>query len=262
MSAILVGSDLVHYEALGHGRPVIFLHSWVGSWRYWIPAMQTTSSLFRTYAIDLWGFGDSARAVEHYSLNHQVALLNWFLNAMGIERTALICHGLGAVVGLLFASWFPEHVDRMMAVGLPLIEAMINPRLDAIDAEELAEWLLKPITNDDSAIRDIAQADPRAIHLSLTNLRTLDFGTMISTLSTTCLLVHSRGDPVIELPNTDLLTNLPYQMHQIIFEQSGHFPMLDEGSRFNRLLADFLALLPGESPRDLMLKEEWKRRVR
>jgi len=45
-------------------------------------------------------------------------------------------------------------------------------------------------------------------------------------------------------------------------ENSGHFPMLDESSSFNRLLTDFLTLGSGESPRQLQLKEEWKRRVR
>jgi hypothetical protein len=38
--------------------------------------------------------------------------------------------------------------------------------------------------------------------------------------------------------------------------------MLDEPSKFNRLMADFLTLSSGESPRQLQLKEEWKRRVR
>jgi hypothetical protein len=38
--------------------------------------------------------------------------------------------------------------------------------------------------------------------------------------------------------------------------------MLDEPSKFNRLLSDFLALGSGEYPRQLQLKEEWKRRVR
>jgi hypothetical protein len=38
--------------------------------------------------------------------------------------------------------------------------------------------------------------------------------------------------------------------------------MLDETSKFNRLLTDFLALDSGVSPRDLQMKEEWRRRVR
>jgi hypothetical protein len=51
-------------------------------------------------------------------------------------------------------------------------------------------------------------------------------------------------------------------MHHIVLDGTGHFPMLDESARFNRLLTDFLALDSGVSPRELQMKEEWKRRVR
>ncbi|HEY4724103.1 MAG TPA: alpha/beta hydrolase, partial [Anaerolineae bacterium] len=33
MSAIIIDSGLIHYEAIGRGRPLIFLHGWLGSWR-------------------------------------------------------------------------------------------------------------------------------------------------------------------------------------------------------------------------------------
>jgi hypothetical protein len=55
---------------------------------------------------------------------------------------------------------------------------------------------------------------------------------------------------------------MPERVHQVVLEGSGHFPMLDQSARFNRLMADFLALESGDSPRQLQLKEEWKRRVR
>jgi hypothetical protein len=51
-------------------------------------------------------------------------------------------------------------------------------------------------------------------------------------------------------------------MHQVVLDSSSHFPMIDETARFNRLMTDFLALDSGVSPRELQLKEEWKRRVR
>jgi hypothetical protein len=51
-------------------------------------------------------------------------------------------------------------------------------------------------------------------------------------------------------------------MHQVNLDGSGHFPMVDNPVQFNRLMTDFLALDSGASPRDLQLKEEWKRRVR
>ena len=71
MSAILLDSSIVHYEVLGRGRPVIFLHGWVGSWRYWINAMQVTSTSYRAYAFDLFGFGDTAHEPLRYSLEQQ-----------------------------------------------------------------------------------------------------------------------------------------------------------------------------------------------
>lgn len=46
------------------------------------------------------------------------------------------------------------------------------------------------------------------------------------------------------------------------FVESGHFPMIDEPSKFNRLLSDFLNLEAGESPHHLQIKDKWKRRVR
>ncbi|OGO68807.1 MAG: hypothetical protein A2Z49_02605 [Chloroflexi bacterium RBG_19FT_COMBO_56_12] len=59
-----------------------------------------------------------------------------------------------------------------------------------------------------------------------------------------------------------MLATLPEQTHQVVFESSGHFPMLDEPTKYHRLMADFLSLPSGESPRQLQLKEEWKRRIR
>ena len=67
MSAILLDDRIVHYEVLGRGRPIIFLHGWVGSWRYWVPAMQAAAMSFRAYALDLWGFGDTAHDSACYT---------------------------------------------------------------------------------------------------------------------------------------------------------------------------------------------------
>jgi hypothetical protein len=38
--------------------------------------------------------------------------------------------------------------------------------------------------------------------------------------------------------------------------------MLDEPSKFNRLLADFLTFDSTQNLRQLQVKEEWKRRIR
>ena len=121
MSAILLDGSIVHYEVLGRGRPVIFLHGWVGSWRYWINAMQIASTSYRAYALDLWGFGDTAHNVLAIIRSiSRPTLIDRFLKEMGIGKIALVGHGLGALVGMTFAKRFPQSVDRMMAVNCPL----------------------------------------------------------------------------------------------------------------------------------------------
>jgi pimeloyl-ACP methyl ester carboxylesterase len=262
MSAIQIDERFVHYEVLGRGRPVIFLHGWIGSWRYWVPAMQTAATSFRAYALDLWGFGDTAHEQGKYTLDQQMTLLDRFLQELGIMKVALVGHGLGALVTLLFAHHFPGMVDRMMLIGCPLGIGAINERLRNALPADLSEWLLTKDPLTEPARTDSAKADPQAMIISFHGLETADVSQLINNMGIPCLLVHGQNDPAISNLDNERLSTLPMLVHQIVLEESGHFPMLDEGPRFNRLLTDFLALESGESPRQLQLKEEWKRRVR
>jgi pimeloyl-ACP methyl ester carboxylesterase len=262
MSAVILQNEIVHYEVLGRGRPLICLHSWAGSWRYWIPTMQAASIACRAYAIDLWGFGDTAKASAYYGLEQQAELLEGFMNEMGMGRIALLGHGLGAIVALLFAARQPKLVDRVMVVGLPHTGEAVNPRLLTTAPADLADWLLGRSNTTEAARAEVPKADFRAIQNSLADFSADSLPGLFEGLTTPCLLVHGQNDPVVETPETEFVAGLPENVHPLIFEQCGHYPMLDEPSKFHRLLADFLDLKSGESPSDLQLKEEWKRRVR
>jgi pimeloyl-ACP methyl ester carboxylesterase len=261
LSAILLDSSIVHYEVLGRGRPVIFLHGWVGSWRYWISAMQVTSTSYRAYALDLWGFGDTAHNKLNYSLDQQASLLDRFLNEMGIGKIALVGHGLGALVGMTFATRFPQSVDRMMAVSCPLDHQAVNARFrTATTTTELTDWLSSRTPEATTALSDASKADIKAITDSLVGLQGNNVFGSFRPLNIPCLLVYGDKDPAVVIPNGEY--SLSTMTHQVELESSGHFPMIDENMRFNRLLTDFLALDSGVSPRELQMKEEWRRRVR
>jgi len=263
MSAILLDDKIVHYEVLGRGRPIIFLHGWVGSWRYWVPAMQAAAMSFRAYGIDLWGFGDTAHDPSGYSLEKQAGLLELFLQEMGIGKVALIGHGLGALTAILFARKSPDVVDRLMVVNVPLEIKSVAPRLRSpASPADLAEWLLgkDPIT--EPARTDAPKADPAAITTSFNSLDVTNFMPMMDAMITPCLIVHGQNDPAVRTLEYERVQSMSVLIHQIMLEESGHFPMLDESVRFNRLMTDFLALVSGDSPRELLLKDEWKRRVR
>jgi len=260
LSAILLDSSIVHYEVLGRGRPVIFLHGWVGSWKYWIASMQVTSTSYRAYALDLWGFGDTAHNVLSYSLEQQSSLLDRFLNEMGIGKIALVGHGLGALVGLKFANRFPQSVDRVMAINCPLHIDAVSPRLKTASPQELTDWLSSRTPEATTALSDAAKADGQAVTASIVGLQADNLYSTFRNSNIPCLLVYGEKDPAIFAPDESF--TLSSMTHPVFLEGSGHFPMIDETIRFNRLLTDFLALDSGVSPSELQMKEEWKRRVR
>ncbi len=261
MSAILLNGGIVHYEVIGRGRPIIFLHGWVGSWRYWIPAMQTASTQFRAYAVDMWGFGETAHDASRYTIEQQISLLEHFLQEMGIAKVALVGHGIGAIVGLFFTLRFPTTVDRIMAVDVPLDVSAVNPRLRSASPAELADWLLSRDSVSDAARADAPKSDPLALTMPLNSPEMFNLQSRMGTMNTPALLVYGQNDPLVTIPGYEA-ASLPLNSHVLVLDQSGHFPMLDDAARFNRLLTDFFALQSGESPRDLQMKEEWRRRVR
>jgi pimeloyl-ACP methyl ester carboxylesterase len=122
MSAITIGGDLIHYEKLGRGRPVIMMHGWIGSWRYWIPVMQHLHLKYSVYTLDLPGFGDSAKNPSRYAVGRMTDILVQFLDQLAIPKAAFLCHGLGALVAAEFAQRFPDRSARMMLVSLPLFD--------------------------------------------------------------------------------------------------------------------------------------------
>ncbi len=141
MSAITLENDLVHYEVLGRGRPVIFVHGWLGSWRYWVPAMQQLSAKYRTYALDLWGFGDSGRNAKNYDFKDQVELLHEFMEKLGITKAALVGHSLGAAICLRYASLYPDRAPRLALISAPLFD------LGGLDDALTVDNAAKPATS-------------------------------------------------------------------------------------------------------------------
>jgi len=260
LSAILLDGSIAHYEVLGRGRPVIFLHGWVGSWRYWIASMQVASTSYRAYALDLWGFGDTAHNVLNYSLEQQASLLDRFLVEMGIGKIALVGHGLGALVSMNFAIRFPKSVDRVMAVSCPLNYEAVNARLRTAPPGELADWLSNRTPEATTALADASKTDLQAVTVSMVGLQADNLYGNFRALNIPTLLVYGEKDQAITIPDEEV--SVSTMTHQMTLEGSGHFPMIDETVNFNRLLTDFLALDSGMSPRELQMKEEWKRRVR
>jgi len=261
MSAIFIDGQLAHYEVIGRGKPVLFLHGWIGSWRYWVSTMQSISTTNRTYAVDFWGFGDSTKN-NQYTVGDQVNFLQAFLEKIGLSHVSIIGHGLGAVVGYELAYQYPEIVDKILAISLPLSSSQINYRFLLAEPLNLVERLLGRGEEIKAVRMDELKNDSASIITSLSELESQHNFKDPGLFKKISLLVYGQNDPIVRAPGLDILQSFPSSTHSIIFENSGHFPMIDESSKFSRLLSEFLELGDEDSPRNLEIKEKWQRRVR
>ena len=262
MSAIVIKEGLVHYEVIGRGQPLIFIHGWLGSWRYWVPAMEQMSARHRTYALDLWGFGDSDKLSAYYNVGAYVELLNEFLEQLGIPSVPIVGHALGGLVALVFAAQAPSLVQRVMAVSVPVIGEAINRPLAGFtgNGEALAR-LVSRRANFPEVEMEARKTDADAVASSVQSVMEYDLRDVLSPLAETpVLLTYGGDDPLIRPPEPDWLEDFDDNVRSISLTGAQHFPMLEERNKFNRLLMDFLDA--GDDLESLTLKEEWQRRFR
>jgi len=262
MSAIILESSLVHYEALGRGKPLLFLHDWLGSWRYWVPTMVDMSSSFRAYALDFWGFGDSDKVTGRYSVAGYVNQVELFMDQMGIGQVPIIGHGLGGVVGVHFALSHPDRVEQLMTVSAPLTINDITRALSGFSGgENPAKIILgRKLKSYEEVDIEAAKTDGDAVVQSVRSAMNQDLLEVLEDLELPVLLVTGREDPIIQVPDEEVLDGLGYHVYPFIFEVVQHYPMLEETTKFNRLLRDFL--INKDDWDAIEVKDEWRRRMR
>lgn len=114
----------VRDEGPPDGPAVLLLHGFPDSaelWRHQIPALAAAG--FRAVAVDQRGFGasDQPEGAAAYRMPNLVADALGVLDALGIDRAAVVGHDWGAAVAWATAAAAPDRVRRLAAlsVGYP-----------------------------------------------------------------------------------------------------------------------------------------------
>src|SRR5215212_10426130 len=110
------------YEVVGSGPPLILLHGLSGSGRWWGRNVPAFADSFRTYTVDLPGFGES-RGVRWSRLDDIADRLADWLVDEGLSQAHFAGHSLGGAVAARLAARHPDRIDRLV-----LVDAAIRPQ--------------------------------------------------------------------------------------------------------------------------------------
>ncbi|MBO9598443.1 MAG: alpha/beta fold hydrolase [Cohnella sp.] len=100
---------------IGSGVPLVLLHGYCGSHRYWDEAAALLAERYRVITPDLRGHGDSPATNGAYSMESLAEDTLRLFDRLGLERAFLFGHSLGGYVTLAFAE---QYADRLIGFGL------------------------------------------------------------------------------------------------------------------------------------------------
>lgn len=263
MSSIVTEQGILHYETIGRGQPIILLHGWINSWNVWREAMLAlgTGGDFRVYALDFWGFGDSAKVgidgtAPSFRIDGYAEMVSQFIDRLGILNAPIIGHSMGGTVALKFALAYPQRTQKVAIVGSPIVGSTLNPFLKLAGYGPIAElvWRLPPIlkfimhlllARDSRHVRAMIFRDVQRVTLesffrSIGDLRDTDLRRRLATLHMPVLGIFGANDNIVSPQNAGLLTEHVEQAQVSIMRHSRHFPMSDEPDKFLTVMSHFL----------------------
>jgi pimeloyl-ACP methyl ester carboxylesterase len=298
--AILHGHR-VSYRTAGEQQHVILLiHGITGDSRQWDQIIPQLADRYTVLAPDLLGHGQSAKPRGDYSLGAYAASLRDLLIVLGHRRATVVGHSLGGGIAMQFSYEYPVFCERLVLVdsgGLgpevhPLLRAatlpgaelvlplIAHPRLHVVGeaigqalgrlglelGHDLGEMIRGYASLGDVEARRAFLHTVRAV-IDLAGQRVSATDRLYLAQMIPTLIIWGRRDPLIPVEHAAVAHRGIAGSRLEVFDDTGHFPQLEQPVRFARVLIDFIETTdPAEfefSDQDLkMLRERMLKRGR
>ena len=261
----------LHYDEIGSGRPVVFLHGWAMSARVW-RFQQHLDDSRRLIFLDQRGHGQSAPAAG-YAVEDFAADLACFFEKLELRDAVLVGWSMGVQVAL---QAYPALKSRLAALvlvggtprftasddfphGQPPLEVKgMGLRLRRDYQKTMGDFFRGMFAEGemDSAqyqriVHEIVMggraADPDAVRQSLLILSAADLRGELPAIDRPVLLVHGELDTICPAAASAYMAQRLPMATLSIMEGCGHAPFMTQPERFNALLLEFLGTLPAAS---------------
>lgn len=258
----------LYTQVFSEDRPetILFIPGLTGSHTCWDEHFKSLSQSYRLVMIDTLGFGHSPKPDIAYTLDDHLTAISETLAALGVNQAHIVGHSMGALLGVAFASRFPERIGKLVLLALPWFRdesearaqisrgswfyrllAMDTPLAHAVCSMMCAlRPLLLPIVP--FVVRDVppmvAQDALRHTWISYSrSLRNIIFRAettkWLRAITHPLLFIHGRQDRIAPLQN--VRDGLP-QLHQarLIELEADHGLIFTQSREITAMVKDFL----------------------
>lgn len=269
---IKVGKINTRYWAEGNQGPTVILIHGIGQYiESWLPSFDVLAAKHRVYAVDLPGHGRTDKPLNvSYKIADLAQFVKDFMATLGIEHAHVVGHSLGGAIGTRLALLQSTVVDKLVLVNSAGLGQEGTMVLRIISVPILGELLTRPSRSGSADFAKMVVYDPAVMTEELIELsyqmsllpdmqksflRVLRananlFGqhkSMYSpnvrglpSITKPVLVVWGRQDQIIPVAHAEVAKKDFPDVRVQIFDNCGHFPMLEHTQSFNELLLEFL----------------------
>ncbi|HEX3316694.1 MAG TPA: alpha/beta fold hydrolase [Solirubrobacteraceae bacterium] len=257
----------VNYVELGEGPPLLLVHGLAGSWQNWLETIPSFARTRRVVALDLPGFGESPMPAEKISMRGYGQLVDAFCDAIGLERGPLVGNSMGGYIGAEVAIAHPHRVDKLVLVSAAGITAehQRNERVLALMRrfEAALAWaathptprffmrrrarrglrlvFAHPDKLPGALLYEQAKGSGKPGFIdALDAISDYPLRDRLERISVPTLVVWGDRDKLVPLRDADVFEELIPDARKVVYADTGHVPMLERPSRFNRDVEAFL----------------------
>jgi pimeloyl-ACP methyl ester carboxylesterase len=263
------GTEVNYVDTGGDKPPLLFIHGLGASWQCWVLNLAPFMHTHRCIALDLPGFGESPMPDREISISGYARVVDALCESLGLESPAVIGNSMGGFVGAELAIAHAARVDRLVLVSpagitsehlarKPLLtiarlmagfETRMTAQRDAfVRRPRLRRLVLQPVVRYPEKLSgplawELIHGSGRPGFLpALDALIGYSIRDRLPRIEVPVLLVWGRNDILVPVGDADLYEELiGPNARKVVFEDTGHVPMIERPSRFNPLVADFLA---------------------
>lgn len=259
----LPGGVTAYLEEGAGTLPVILVHGFAGFMYMWRQVQSRLAAHARVVALDLWGFGASARP-PHLAPDDWVRQLIQFMDALDIPQAVLVGHSLGGRVVLTAVAQYPARVRGVVLIssdgagwplGFQLVWAVAHTPLAALILHRVRRHteLLRLLLQNAYASHQVTHAEVREFQRFMRVRGTArawtaasrrypgnDLHQLIPQVRCPTALLWGADDHVIPLCHAlRLLGELP-DAELLIFPDAGHMLHLEHPDHVSEYLLQFL----------------------